>query len=100
MAAASCFLHRMWQACEALGAVRDTSQSLPQAWQSLSEQEAGRAFLAACGRTDWLHGEWLGVPRVAKGVASRVDRLRGLGNALVPQIPELIGRAILAQVAA
>jgi DNA (cytosine-5)-methyltransferase 1 len=36
------------------------------------------------------------VGRVAHGVASRVDRLRCLGNALVPQIPEMIGRTILA----
>jgi DNA (cytosine-5)-methyltransferase 1 len=35
------------------------------------------------------------VGRVAHGVSSRVDRLKGLGNAVVPQIPELIGRAIL-----
>lgn len=34
-------------------------------------------------------------PRVAKGVKDRVARLRSLGNAVVPQIPELIGKAIL-----
>jgi DNA (cytosine-5)-methyltransferase 1 len=34
------------------------------------------------------------VGRVANGVSGRVDRLKQLGNAVVPQIPELIGRAI------
>jgi len=34
------------------------------------------------------------VGRVADGVSGRVDRLKQLGNAVVPQIPELIGRAI------
>jgi DNA (cytosine-5)-methyltransferase 1 len=42
--------------------------------------------------------EWSAEPdvgRVANGVPQRVDRLKGLGNAVVPQIPELIGRAIM-----
>jgi DNA (cytosine-5)-methyltransferase 1 len=33
--------------------------------------------------------------RVDDGVSDRVDRLAALGNAVVPQIPELIGHAIL-----
>lgn len=36
------------------------------------------------------------VGRVADGVPSRVDRLKGLGNSVVPQIPEILGRAIVA----
>ena len=48
----------------------------------------------------WAGGEWPGVPRVAKGVPDRVSRLRALGNSLVPQIPEMLGRAILAREAA
>lgn len=41
---------------------------------------------------------WLsesGVGRVVHGVPDRVDRIRALGNAVVPRIPETIGRAIM-----
>lgn len=36
------------------------------------------------------------VVRVVHGLPKRMDRIKSLGNAVVPQIPELIGRAILA----
>ncbi|BAQ90505.1 Site-specific DNA methylase (Dcm) [uncultured Mediterranean phage uvMED] len=35
------------------------------------------------------------VGRVAHGVPARSHRIKGLGNAVVPQIPEIIGRTIL-----
>ena len=35
-----------------------------------------------------------GVGRVVNGIPNRVDRIKGLGNAVVPQIPEIIGLAI------
>lgn len=47
-------------------------------------------------RERWLDGTWEdGIPRVATGVKDRVNRLKGLGNAVVPDIPEIIGRAIM-----
>ena len=33
--------------------------------------------------------------RGVHGISNRVDRIRALGNAVVPQIPEMIGRAII-----
>jgi site-specific DNA-cytosine methylase len=42
----------------------------------------------------WLQ-EPEGVPRVIKGQENRTHRLKGLGNAVVPQVVEAIGRAVM-----
>ena len=53
----------------------------------------GQGSGAALSSSWWLAEPDVG--RVAHGIPNRVDRLRCLGNAVVPQIVELIGRAIL-----
>ena len=60
--------------------------------QDGSTAEAG---LRGGGHPGWWWAVEPDVGRVAHGVPKRVDRLKQLGNAVVPQIPELIGRAIM-----
>jgi DNA (cytosine-5)-methyltransferase 1 len=56
-------------------------------------RDVGEEFSPSFG-ADWWSAE-PDVGRVADGVPARVDRLRCLGNAVVPQVVEMIGRAIL-----
>ena len=68
----------------------------------LAESEGGdaRIFQGTDGGHSFAGGgQWAVEPdvgRVAHGVPARVDRLRGLGNAIVPPIAEWIARRILA----
>jgi DNA (cytosine-5)-methyltransferase 1 len=43
----------------------------------------------------WDNGEWPGVPRVATGIKDCVNRLKGLGNAIVPQVAYEIFKTIV-----
>lgn len=74
--------------CEVVAHANDTGREQ----QRRPEPAPAEHPAAECG------GWWSVEPdvgRVAHGVPSRVDRLRGLGNAVVPQIVELIGRRII-----
>jgi DNA (cytosine-5)-methyltransferase 1 len=56
-------------------------------------KEISRCHSSGSGASHWEVEPNVG--RVAHGVPKRVDRLKQLGNAVVPQIPEMIGEAIL-----
>lgn len=62
-------------------------------------EQATRACFGSTGNgrqpDDWWKVE-PAVGRVADGVPCRVDRLKGLGNAVVPQVAEVIGRLVVA----
>ncbi len=59
-----------------------------------SEEESGSGSLREPSRSDWWSVE-PDVGRVANGIPSRVDRLRCLGNAVVPQVAQKVGQMIL-----
>lgn len=60
----------------------------------------GRLFQPVPWHRDWPIASEPVLDRGADGIPDRLDRVGSLGNAVVPQIPELIGRAILASMGA
>ena len=80
---------------DAPGSGRDASPTPgPREHQGREPAWAARGSSGDVGGTWWLVEPDVG--RVADGVPARVDRLRSLGNALVPQIAEWIGNRVLA----
>ncbi len=72
------------------------ANTLSQGFPILQGGQAGTELArlgASCGAGWWATEPDVG--RVAHGVPARVDRLRGLGNAVVPQVAEYIGRRIM-----
>lgn len=59
-------------------------------WEECNKFVTGLCFPGECWSVE------PNVDRVVDGIPKRMDRLKGLGNAVVPQIPEIIGRAIMA----
>lgn len=84
--------------CETLAnALRKRLEGRPQSGDAGAVGPGGIQLIERC--TDGIGAIWRTEPnvgRVANGVPDRAHRLKGLGNAVVPQIPELIGNAILA----
>ncbi len=76
--------------CKSCLHVADANSSgLEEQWGPVTTQEEDQA--SQCG--SWWSVE-PDVGRVAHGVPNRVDRLKALGNSIVPQIPFLIGLTI------
>lgn len=80
-----CEVERLQKPCGVQGSRRSEPDGLRQV-RELADIKGGPGHW-------WLFEPDVG--RVADGIPSRVDRLRCLGNAIVPQVAEVIGRAIM-----
>jgi hypothetical protein len=81
-------------ACAQIGYVPETLSALQETWRSLSDEE--KRWVAVCARSgNPFHAEWPGVGRVTAGCPDRVNKLKALGNAIVPLVAYEILDAML-----
>ena len=104
---AACGYDAIWDCipAQAIGAPHRRDRLFIVAWSLLGEDVANSGCIGhrlqedinlrfgLVSRSRWAPEPQLG--RVANGVPNRVDRLRGLGNAVVPQVAEVIGRLVM-----
>ena len=77
----------------ALGAPHYRDRVFIIAMDANSDSELRRAKFPKPKRVTWIPEP--DMDRMANGVSHRLDRLRGLGNAVVPQVAEYIGKIIV-----
>ena len=86
--------HRSWSCCEI---VADTGCERPGGSKAVDWHAAIRhERIKNTTGGGWWETE-PDVGRVANGIPARVDRLRGLGNAVVPQVAEFVARMVLSE---
>ena len=92
--------HDTWNGASRRGTeMADTPSPRREAFNLQAETDGAENAIYAYLRARRLHEWWQVEPdirRVANGVPARVDRLRGLGNAVVPQVAETVGRIVMA----
>ena len=76
------------EAAKISGRIPDATMQRLEREKPAGEPREYKRLLAECDRGDWATEPAVG--RLATGVSGRVDRLKGLGNAIVPQIAELL----------
>lgn len=84
------------QECTSVTCENGNGQQMAHAFSQRTQVSSSRVFTAE--QKPQRSSQWATEPdvgRVAHGVPSRVDRLRGLGNAVVPQVAEYVGRLIM-----
>ena len=84
------------RSCSEIRYVPETLSETEEIWRSFNDEEKDWIALRVSSGSPWCQ-EWPMTGRLTAKQDRRVDRLRGLGNAIVPQIAELLFRQVFAK---